>query len=920
MAAVAIRGTTYPVVLPKLRDPRLHLAATITSLQVIGQVGFHFRLSIAQILLCLATCAVLEVAITTRSQKVLMWPASALLTGNGVAFILRVPGTRHGDWWSLRGWWIYVAVAAGSLLSKHVIKWRGEHVFNPSNVGLVVCFVVLGRGRADPLDFWWGPMSPYLAVALIVIMTGGFTILSRLRLLRIALAFWVTFAAGIAVLAFAGHAMTARWNLGPVSGFHLWWVLVTSPEVLVFLFFMITDPKTAPRSPNARVVYAIVLGLLATLLIAPTTTEFAAKVALLGSLTIVCVGIPVLRALPALGGRRLVAVTAGAAAATLVGAGFLSSSQAASAVRPLPAGQLPTIVVQPSRGVQTALDMRTAKLVAHDLLALAAARAGDRLLMHLEPGEGQDPPLAVATLEGRTYRLAPDESGHWSLAPGTSPVTHLANVKPVGRYRFEDVAHAVGLDFTNGAFRYGVTNDPAAMMGGGLCFIDYDRDGWLDLFVVNSYGEGDIGAYNAHGGLPRTALFRNDHGHFVDVSARAGAAREVRGEGCVAADLDGDGNTDLFVSTAQSDELLWNDGHGHFTEGARASGVVSFGWHAGAAVADVNGDGRPDLFVAGYTLANGAIASSAAGFPTNHIGERDELFLNLGGRRFEEVGAAAGLDRAPYDHSLGALFTDVNGDGRPDLYVANDEDPNRLYVNEPGGRQGFHFVDRAKALGVADANAGMGIALAEGRLVVSNSRGQLHADYRRSGSGFVRAADGLGKASTAGWGASFLDLDNSGRLGLALANGAIPVSGLKADADRVQVFAPGLVDVGTNQGLHVNGRGLAAADYDNDGRVDVAVNSIGGPLVLLRNTSPAGHWLEVSLARFAPGALVTVALPDGSRRTLEVHAGSSYLSSEDPRLHFGLGDATRASVTVRWPGGSVTRVRDVEADRILTVR
>src|SRR5690242_35869 len=140
MAAVAIRGTTYPVVLPKLRDPRLHLAATITSLQVIGQVGFHFRLSIAQILLSLATCAVLEVGITARAQHVLMWPASALLTGNGVAFILRVPGTEHGDWWSLRGWWIYVATAGGSLLSKHVIKWKGEHVFNPSNIGLVVCF------------------------------------------------------------------------------------------------------------------------------------------------------------------------------------------------------------------------------------------------------------------------------------------------------------------------------------------------------------------------------------------------------------------------------------------------------------------------------------------------------------------------------------------------------------------------------------------------------------------------------------------------------------------------------------------------------------------------------------------------------------------------------------------------------------
>src|SRR3954466_13728998 len=119
MSAVTIRGTPHPVVLPKLTDPRLQLAAVITTLQVLGQVAFHFRLSISQILLSLATCALLEVGIAFRKQHVLMWPASALLTGNGVAFILRVPGTEHGDWWSLHGWWIYVATAAASLLSKH---------------------------------------------------------------------------------------------------------------------------------------------------------------------------------------------------------------------------------------------------------------------------------------------------------------------------------------------------------------------------------------------------------------------------------------------------------------------------------------------------------------------------------------------------------------------------------------------------------------------------------------------------------------------------------------------------------------------------------------------------------------------------------------------------------------------------------
>src|SRR5213083_1754767 len=178
MAAVAIRGTTYPVVLPKLSDPRLHLAATITSLQVLGQVAFHFDLLIAQILVCLGTCAALELAITARKQHVIMWPASALLTGNGVAFVLRVPGTVHGDWWSLNGWWIFAATAAASLLSKHVIRIGGRHVFNPSNIGLVLCFLVLGKERADPLDFWWARMSPWMALALGIIVTGGLAILS----------------------------------------------------------------------------------------------------------------------------------------------------------------------------------------------------------------------------------------------------------------------------------------------------------------------------------------------------------------------------------------------------------------------------------------------------------------------------------------------------------------------------------------------------------------------------------------------------------------------------------------------------------------------------------------------------------------------------------------------------------------------
>ncbi len=159
-----IRGTAYPVLLPTLRDPRLHLAAVIVSLQVLGQVAFEFQLSIAQILVALLTSAILEVGIAFRRQRVLMWPASALLTGNGVAFVLRVPGTEHGDWWSMNGAWIFAATSAVALLSKYLIRVRGRHIFNPSNFGLVLCFLLLGAESADPLALWWGPLSPALVV------------------------------------------------------------------------------------------------------------------------------------------------------------------------------------------------------------------------------------------------------------------------------------------------------------------------------------------------------------------------------------------------------------------------------------------------------------------------------------------------------------------------------------------------------------------------------------------------------------------------------------------------------------------------------------------------------------------------------------------------------------------------------------
>jgi ASPIC and UnbV/FG-GAP-like repeat/Domain of unknown function (DUF6851) len=523
----------------------------------------------------------------------------------------------------------------------------------------------------------------------------------------------------------------------------------------------------------------------------------------------------------------------------------------------------------------------------------------------------------------------------------------------------QDVARSSGLDFRQGAFRFGVSVDVAAMMGGGLCWLDYDRDGWLDLFVVNSYSDRDIPRWQAQGGLPRTALYHNVRGRFVDVTRRSHAGLAVRGNGCVAADLDGDGNTDLFVTTALGSALLWNEWKGVFREGARPAGIAAPGWRAGAAVGDVNDDGRPDLYVAGYTDVNAPIAGSDAGFPTNHLGVRDLLYLNLGaakgGRaRFREVGRQAGLEVARFDHSLGAVFSDLDGDGRPDLYVANDEDPNRLYQNVrwPGGRRadpaglGFRFEERAAAAAAADPNAGMGVAIADydgdGRsdLFVSNSRGQQHAVLRglapavngamfADGRASFRAAFG---ASFTGWGATWADLDLDGDLDLVLANGAIPVRDLSRDAEPLQVlenltaqgdpgrFADATHSAGLLDGPRIVGRGLAAADFDNDGDVDVAVNTIGGRLVLLRNTHTGGNWLRVSLPGFRPGAQVTAVLADGRTLSREVQAGSSYLSSEDPRVQLGLGDVTSVKeLVVRVPGKGRYRLTDVPANSTVVV-
>ena len=184
--ALTLGGSSYPVVLPNIRDPRLHVAAVIITIHVLGQVTLGFVVSVPQILAAILTCAVIEVGITFYQTRSLVWPASAMLTGSGVALILRVVGTPVGDHWTFYAWWVFAIVAGLSLLTKYVIRYHGSHVFNPSNLGLVVTFIVLGAGRVEPLDFWWGPLSPSMLLAYAVILGGGLLITRRLKLLVLA--------------------------------------------------------------------------------------------------------------------------------------------------------------------------------------------------------------------------------------------------------------------------------------------------------------------------------------------------------------------------------------------------------------------------------------------------------------------------------------------------------------------------------------------------------------------------------------------------------------------------------------------------------------------------------------------------------------------------------------------------------------
>jgi hypothetical protein len=288
--SLRIRARDYPVILPSIRDPRLHVAAVLLTLQLLGQTVLDFRLSVAQILVCLAVGALMEFVVAFFKDSVIMWPASGMLTGNSTAFILRVPGTLHGQWWSLRGIWIFVAVVAFSMASKYVIRWRGRHIFNPSNLGLVLAFVALGPQYTEPQDLWWIQIGPWMLVTYAILIGGGLLIGWELRLLGLELGFMAGFAAftALALIPVPDHCMVASWHVTPMCGWGLWQILVTSPEVLIFALFMVPDPRTVPDGQAGRFVFGVLVALLSVLLLGPTVLEFWTKTAILASLVIAC--------------------------------------------------------------------------------------------------------------------------------------------------------------------------------------------------------------------------------------------------------------------------------------------------------------------------------------------------------------------------------------------------------------------------------------------------------------------------------------------------------------------------------------------------------------------------------------------------------------------------------------------------------
>ncbi len=534
-----------------------------------------------------------------------------------------------------------------------------------------------------------------------------------------------------------------------------------------------------------------------------------------------------------------------------------------------------------------------------------------------------------------------------ALAAMVTPLA--AEGEPCGGLWLRDVAAESGLDFEHANGATGAKHLPETM-GAGLAWFDYDLDGRIDLYVVQSGPFPPDGADAA-----RNRLFRNlGGGSFADVTDAAGAGDPGYGQGVVAADVDGDGFVDLYVSNFGPDVLLRNRGDGTFVDDTSRAGLGLSGWSASAAFADADRDGDLDLYVTRYVEYDPALdifcgdpESGRRRYcdPTLFRGATDRYYRNVGGGRFEDATDDAGFGEAD-GKGLGVVFTDLDDDGFPDVYVANDLTINLLYRNRGDGAfEALSLISGAGLNRDGKAEAGMGLAVGDvdgdgdPDLMVSNFDVETNTLYENLGRlefRDVAAESNFGPPSfnLLGFGLILGDLDLDGDLDAYTANGHIFE---RPNRDTSTYAQPDLLLLGDGSGRfrpavcgpafdsrHV-GRGLAAADYDEDGDLDIAVGNNGGPLQLLRNDRLQREWLGVRLSGRPPnteavGARVSV--ESGRRKQVRwVEAGQSYVSSNDRRLLFGFADGeSPRKVTIEWPDGSSAAIEAPEPRRYLHVR
>jgi hypothetical protein len=549
-------------------------------------------------------------------------------------------------------------------------------------------------------------------------------------------------------------------------------------------------------------------------------------------------------------------------------------------------------------------------------------------------------PHAAAAIAGLVLVLAQAQGG---AAPAAA-----------GAITFKDVAAEAGITFTHTMAKSG-RKFMIETMGAGGGFVDYDRDGDLDIVLVDGAPlPGYSGPTDLH-----SVLYRNDgNGRFTDVTAESGAVNRGYGMGVCAGDYDNDGYQDLYFPNFGPNVLLHNDGDGRFSDVTAGTGTGDGLWGSSCAFFDADGDGDLDLFVTNYVDFSFENNKFCGDYPHNvpaychpnvYNSQPDILYRNNGDGTFTNASEEMGIHDT-FGNGLGVVVGDVDGDGDPDIYVANDKTPNVLWRNDGAGR----FTDATLLAGVGyglegSPHAGMGTDLGDydndgdPDLVVTNLDFENNTLYRNEGGGIFSDTSfpsGIGAVSLSfvGFGVRFMDYDNDGRLDLVIANGHILdnapyFNDSTSYAERNFVhhnigggkFEEIGLSLGPDMAIPNVGRGLAAGDIDLDGDLDVLITACGGRPRLFRNDGGnARKSLLVRLAgtssnRDAIGARVRVTA-GGRSLADEVRSGASYQSQSDTRLHFGLGDAGSAdAVEVRWPGGRVDRFAHVAAGRITII-